>query len=130
MLDMNQQKLNTTFHTHLITISKTAAGFSASEVTGYSPEQVRRAAEALVGAGTIVRFKVTPRRVRYFANEKLAQAYVSGQAPAVRRLAAIGPRSKAQWRPEDPGVITSRTKITIAPPLPKRTYRTNTYTQF
>jgi hypothetical protein len=127
---MNQQKLNTTFQTHLITLSNTSAGFSASEVTGYSPEQVRRAAEALVAAGLIVRFKVTPRRVRYFANDKLARTYVSGQAPATRRLAAIGPRSKAQWRPDEPGVITSRTTITIAPPLPRRTSRTNTYPQF
>ncbi len=53
-----------------------------------------------------------------------------GIAPATRRLAVIGPRSRASWAPEQPGVITSRTKITVAPPLPRRTFRTNTYTQF
>ncbi len=127
---MNNQKLDTTFHTHLEKLAGNAAGFSASEVTGFSPEQVRRAAEAMVKAGRLVRSKVSPRRVRYFTSEKLAQAYKNGLAPATRRLAVIGPRSRAGWAPDQPAVITSRTKITVAPPLPRRTLRTNTFTQF
>lgn len=127
---MNNQKLDTTFHTHLETLAHTPAGFSASEVTGFSPEQVRRAAEAMVKADRIVRSKVSARRIRYFADEKLALAYKNGIAPATRRLAVIGPRSRATWRADEPALITSRTKITVAPPLPRRTLRTNTFTQF
>jgi hypothetical protein len=126
---MNNQKLDNTFHIHLEKLANTAAGFSASEVTGFSPEQVRRAAEAMVKAGRLVRSKVSARRVRYFSNEKLAQTYKNGLAPAISRL-AIGPRSRASWAPDQPAVITARTKITVAPPLPRRTLRTNTYTQF
>ena len=127
---MNSQKLDTTFHIHLEQLADTSAGFSASEVTGFSPEQVRRAAEAMVKEQRLVRHKVSPRRVRYFKNDKLAQAYGNGLASVVTRRAVSGPRSRAAWAPDEPGVITARTKITVAPPLPRRTLRTNTYTQF
>lgn len=127
---MNNLKLDTTFHTQLEIMASTAAGFSASEVTGFSPEQVRRAAEALVKEGRLVRSKITPRRVRYFRDDKLALAYKANAVPAVRQLAALGPRSRATWAADEPAVITPRTKFTVAPPLPKRTLRTNTFTQF
>lgn len=123
-------KLDNTFHTHLLSLADTAAGFSASEVTGFSPEQVRRAAEALTKAGRIVRAKVSPRRVRYFANQRLADAYTASKAHTARPSVAGGSRSKATWRPDEPGLITPRTKIYVAPPLPQRVYRTNTYLQF
>jgi hypothetical protein len=124
------QKLDTNLHTTLVSLSDAASGFSASEVTGYSPEQVRRAANALAADGQIVRSKVTPRSVRYFKTDKLARQYIAGNAVAARPRSAGGPRSKAPWRPEDPAVITARTKIYVAPPLPHRVYRTNTYLQF
>ncbi len=125
-----QKSLNTTLHTKLISLAESSSGFSASEVTGYSPEQVRRAAEALVKANRIVRSAVSPRRIRYFADDKLVRAYMAGRAKPARSLTTIGPRSKAPWRVDEPGLITARTKIYIAPPLPKNVYRTNTYSHF
>ena len=127
---MTKLNIESTFHTNLINLSATAAGFSASDVTGYAPEQVRRAAEVLVKAGKIVRAKVSARRVRYFANDKLAGAYIGGGIPHGRARAVLGPRSKATWSVDEPGLITSRTKIHIAPPLPRQVFRTNTYQQF
>lgn len=127
---MNISNTESTFQTSLINLSATPAGFSASDVTGYAPEQVRRAAEALAKAGKIVRIKISSRRVRYFANDKLAQAYVAGGLSGSRARPVLGARSKATWSPDEPGLITSRTKIHIAPPLPRRVFRTNTYQQF
>jgi hypothetical protein len=127
---MNETKLNTALHTNLLSLADTPAGFSASEVTGYSPEQVRRAAEALVHAGKLVRSAVSPRRIRYFANEQLVQAYATSRPGLTRPQLAGGLRAKASWRGDEPAVITSRTKIYIAPPLPHNVFRTNTYTQF
>ncbi len=127
---MTYAKLNTTFHSNLSKLAATSAGFSASDVTGYSPEQVRRAAEAMAAAGMIVRCKVSPRRVRYFKTDGLARAFLAGKASAVSARPGGGPRVKAPWKPEDPGLITPRTKIYIAPPLPRRVFKTNTYQQF
>ena len=87
---MTNAKLNTTFHANLSTLSETPAGFSASDVTGFSPEQVRRAAEAMAAAGMIVRCKVSPRRVRYFKTDQLARSFLSGKAAAVRTRPAGG----------------------------------------
>lgn len=128
---MANSKLNTTLHTHLLSVSTSAAGFSASDVTGYSPEQVRRAAEAMVHANLIIRWSVSPRRIRYFANEALAKAFTANRtsAAAASRM-TLGTRTKAPWKVEDPGVITPATKIYIAPPLPRRVFRTNTYSLF
>ena len=125
-----QPNLNTALHNTLLSLSETSSGFASSEVTGYSPEQVRRAAEALVKAGRIVRCTVSPRRVRYFANDKLAQACAAGRARMARPSVGTGLRAKALWRPDQPAIITPRTKVFIAPPLPRNVFRTNTYTQF
>ena len=123
---------NTTFHGKLIELASNPSGFAASEVSGYSPEQVRRAAEALAGAGHIVRFRVSARRIRYFSSERLGQAYVNGKAGsatlAARRTSGL--RAKANWGPDDPIRITSKTKIYIAPPLPRNVLRTYTYPKF
>ena len=70
---MKSANLNSTFHIKLIELSASPSGFGASELTGFSPEQVRRAAEALVKAGKIMRAKVSSHRVRYFANDILAK---------------------------------------------------------
>lgn len=122
--------LNTTLHLRLIELAGEASGFSASEITGYGPEKVRSAAEALVKADKIVRFKVSPRRVRYFANETLARAYQAKPARHAVNAVTGGPRFKAGWSPDEPAVITPRTKIYVAPPLPSNVYRTSTYPQF
>lgn len=127
---MNKLATNTVLHTNLINLSESSEGFAVSEVSGYSPEQVRRSAEALVAAGQIVRAKLSARRVRYFANEKLAAAYSSSRTSKSRSQSSGGPRSKAPWRPEDPAIITPQTKIYIAPPPPSDVYRTNTYLKF
>lgn len=128
---MNTDKtLNTILHTKLVSLAETLSGFSASEVTGYSPEQVRRAAEALVRAGRIVRSAVSPRRIRYFANDQLARNFAAGKAKTGRSMSTIGPRTKAPWRADEPGLITPLTKIYVAPPLPRNVFRTNTYSQF
>lgn len=121
--------LNTALHIQLITLSETPAGFSASEITGYSPETVRRAAQALVQSGRLVRATVSPRRVRYFARDEQIREYVAGRARLTpRSLPTL--RSKAQWSADEPARITSRTKITVAAPLPRDVYRTNTFSRY
>ncbi len=129
---MTKQNLHTTLHRKLIELSNAPAGFSASELTGYSPEQVRRAAEALVASGDMIRHKVSARRIRYFANEDLGKRYVATRAVSSVSAAsgAAGSRVKAKWSVDEPGIITSKTKIYIAPPLPNKVYRTNTYAQY
>jgi hypothetical protein len=127
---MNSTRLNTTLHTTLESLAQTPTGFSASEVTGYSPEQVRRAAEALVAADRLFRAKVSPRRVRYFANEKLAQGFMASRPVAAPQRMVAGSRVKAGWSVDEPGLITSRTKITKAPAPPRGVFRTNTYLHF
>jgi len=127
---MTTQKLNTTLHTTLEKVSENAGGFSASEITGYSPEMVRRAAEALVAAERLHRAKVSPRRVRYFATAAMAKKFVDQHAVAPAPRAAVGTRMKARWSADEPAIITPRTRITIAPTPPRGVYRTNTYLQF
>lgn len=122
--------LNSALHNKLVDLSEGPTGFSASELTGFSPEQVRRAAEALVKAGRIVRCKLPPRRVRYFKTEQNARTYAAGQAPRQPARPAGGARSKARWSADEPSRITPRTKIYIAPPAPRNVFRTNTYLQF
>ena len=129
---MINENLNTTLHTKLVALAKTSAGFGASEITGYSAEQVRRAAEMLVKAEAVVRFKVSPRRVRYFASDDIARKYSLGRASSVALAArgVPGSRVKANWAPDEPMRITSKTKIFRAPPLPRNVFRTNTYSKF
>lgn len=123
--------VHTVLHTNLLQLAESADGFAVSEVSGYSPEQVRRAAEALVAAGEIVRAKMSARRVRYFANDKLASAYSDSRVATSRSTqSAGGTRTKAPWKPEDPAIITPNTKIYIAPPPPSDVFRTNTYLKF
>ncbi len=124
---MTSSNLDTAFHKKLSDLSESLAGFSASELTGYAPEQVRRAAEALVKAGRIVRFKVAPRRIRYFASEQAAQNYIASQSRVSQMKPAVISRTKARWKPEDPPVMTAKTKVYVAPPLPRDVLRTNTY---
>ncbi|MDP3083961.1 MAG: hypothetical protein Q8N44_09765 [Rubrivivax sp.] len=127
---MTTKPLSTTLHTTLLRTSENPAGFSASEITGYSPEQVRRAAEALVAAEKLHRTKVTPRRVRYFANAALAGKYASLSASAPTRHVATSQRAKANWSPDQKAIITSRTRITVVPTPHRELFRTNTYLQF
>lgn len=130
MRHMKSNSLQTTLHTTLESLAKTQSGFSASEVTGYSPEQVRRAAEALVAADRLHRSKVSPRRVRYFASAKLAQDYQSSRPVVGAQRPVTGLRAKASWSPDEPGLITAQTKITKAAPPPRGVFRTNTYLQY
>jgi hypothetical protein len=124
--------LNTALHSTLENLADTPTGFSASEVTGYGPEQVRRAAEAMVAAGRLHRAQVSSRRVRYFSSPQRVQAFLSRKpaASATARLAVVSQRAKAAWSPDEPGLITPETKITRAPAPPSGVYRTNTYLQF
>lgn len=129
---MTQLRIDTPIHRKLIDIAACPAGFSASEVTGHAPEHVRRAAEALVKAERLVRHLVSPRRVRYFATLEAAQQYRIGKSPVAGRAGPPGGGSgtKARWSPDEPGRITSKTRIVIAPPPPANVYRTNTYTLY
>jgi hypothetical protein len=123
--------LNTALHQLLENLGNTPAGFSASEVTGYGPEQVRRAAEAMVAASRLHRAQVSSRRVRYFSTPERAQAFLTRKpAPSAARLAVVSQRAKAAWSADEPGLITPETKITRAPSPPSGVYRTNTYLQF
>lgn len=114
-----------------MSLSETPGGFSASEVTGMAPEQVRRAAQALVKAGDLVRVRIGPRSVRYFRSAATAAAYQAAHGKlSPPKPALVGPRSKAAWSVDDPPIITSRTIFTQAAPLPGRVLKTNTYQQF
>lgn len=125
-----EPNLQSALHNKLVSLTEHAAGFSASEITGYSPAQVRRAAEALVAAERIVRYQVGPRRIRYFGSLDQARAFSPARTAAIHVGLAGGPRMRAGWKADEPAIITSRTKITIAPKLPRTVYRTNTYLQF
>ncbi|MEO7245754.1 MAG: hypothetical protein ABIX12_11485 [Rubrivivax sp.] len=122
--------LHTTLHTTLENLGSTPAGFSASEVTGYGPEQVRRAAEALVVAKRLHRAQVSARRVRYFSTIKRLQDFLARKPAALPQRLAVSQRAKAGWSTDEPGLITAQTKITRAPAPPSGVYRTNTYLQF
>lgn len=121
---------NTALHTRLLSLANEPSGFAVSEVSGYSPTQVRAAAEALVKDGRLQRARVTPRRVRYFASVALAQRYRAAPPARAARAPAGGNRFKAQWSPDQEAIITPRTKIVIAPPPPRDVFRTSTYQQF
>ena len=127
---MTNSALNTTLHQILEQEARNAAGFSASDITGYAPEHVRRAAQALVAAGRLHRATVSPRRVRYFATAELADGFTKRPMPTRPQQSVAGTRAKARWSPDEPGVITSATRIIKAPPLPDNVFRTNTYAQF
>jgi hypothetical protein len=127
---MTDSRLNTTLHQTLETLAATPAGFSASDVTGHAPEQVRRAAQALVAAGRLHRATVGTRRVRYFATADGAQAFLKTQPSTAPSRALTSMRSKARWSADEPGIITSKTRITKAPPLPRDVLRTNTFPMY
>ncbi len=127
---MTKKALQTTLHLTLESLAQTPAGFSASEVTGYSPEQVRRAAEALVSDGRLCRANVSARRVRYFVRPAQADAYVRERPRASAQPMVAGSRAKASWSADEPGLITPQTRIIRATPAPRDVYRTNTYQQF
>lgn len=129
-MNTSTPSLNTTLHTRLVSLAAEAAGFSASEITGHSPAQVRTAAEALVKDGQIVRSLVSPRRVRYFINDDLVRNYKVKPSRSRTNAMTGGPRFKAGWSADEPAVITAKTKIYRAPPLPRDVYRTATYPQF
>jgi predicted transcriptional regulator of viral defense system len=129
---MTTDNLNNTTHQKLLECAQSPAGVAVSELTGYSPEQVRRAAEALTKAGKLYRLKLSTRRVRYFANEALAKQHSAAQVTQANRAAhsVSGARNKASWSADEPAIITAQTKIYRAPPLPRNVFRTNTYLQF
>jgi hypothetical protein len=127
---MSKNALQTTLHLTLESLAETPAGFSASEVTGYSPEQVRRAAEALVADGRLCRANVSARRVRYFVRSAQADAYIRERPRATPQPMVAGSRAKAAWSVDEPGLITPQTRIVRATPPPCDVYRTNTYQQF
>jgi hypothetical protein len=123
--------LNTTLHQQLRTLGRAAAGFSSSDVSGFSPEHVYKVAQALVKAGELHRVRMPNRRVRYFADADQAHRAIQAENQgSARRTPTLGTRAKPLWSPDEPGLITSRTKITKAPPLPDNVYRTNTYWRF
>lgn len=127
---MPETRLNTALHQVLETLAKTDAGFSASDVTGHAPEQVRRAAQALVAASRLHRANVGSRRVRYFATAEQAKQFLRRQPSTAPSRAQLGVRSKARWSVDEPGLITAKTRITKAPPLPRDVLRTNTYPMY
>jgi hypothetical protein len=127
---MTDPRLNSVLHQRLEALAQTDAGFSVSDVTGHAPEPVRRAAQALVAAGRLVRAQLGGRRVRYFASAAQARRFVQQQPSTSPVRALAGPRAKAAWSPDEPGLITPQTRIVKAPPLPRNVLRTNTYPMY
>jgi hypothetical protein len=127
---MTNSALHTALHQILDQEARKDAGFSASDITGYAPEHVRRAAQAMVAAGLLYRATVSPRRVRYFATAEMADQFKQRPTPTRPQQPVAGTRAKARWTADEPGIITAATRITKAPPLPNNVFRTNTYAQF
>ena len=117
-------------HEKLVSMAGSPSGFGVSELTGFSPEQVRRAAETLVKSGRLVRARVSPRRIRYFRDDDLARRYGAGRVAKQGAQASRNPSARAAWRAGEPAIITPKTRIYVAPPQPRDVYRTNTYPQF
>lgn len=127
---MSNASVNTVLRQRLLVLSKGNAGFSVSEVSGFTSKQVGPLAEELVREGTLHRTKVSHKVVRYFATEALASAFASGQlAKPAKASATMSPRTKATWPKDAPMNITADTKITVAPAPPTGIYRTNTHSR-
>jgi hypothetical protein len=68
--------------------------------------------------------------VRYFSTERQAKDYIARRPATTQPRMAAGSRQKATWSADEPGIITSQTKIIKAPAPPRGVYRTNTYLHF
>ncbi len=113
----------------LSALARNKVGFSTSEVSGFTSNQVAPAANALVAAGKLHRAKLSAKVVRYFSTEALAKAYVTGHVKHAAATTSSTPRTRATWPKDAPMNITANTKITIAPPPPSGYFRTNTHSK-
>ena len=121
--------------THVQRLASRPDGVCVAEVTGFSATQIRAAIWHLTQAGALHRARLAHKVVRYFTDAQRAAEYerLHRRAPA-SPATTMGQRnnpthkSMRAWWPEDaPMVITEKTKITRAKPLPQPT-RTNTHT--
>lgn len=128
-----------TLRMHCLRLAGREHGLATSEVTGYSATQVRAAVWHLKNDGVLFAARLSHKVVRYFDSQKKAHAYErhhgtgSGAASQAdgRKLSMAPKASQRAWWPADaPAVITSKTKITIAPPPPDWTTRSNTHSRW
>ena len=127
-----------TLRMHCLRLAGREHGLATSEVTGYSATQVRQAVWHLKNDGLIFSAKLSHQVVRYFSDEARAKAYQAkhgkpGAATqaAGRKLSLPPKASQRAWWPKDAEpVITEKTKITVAPPPPEWSTRSNTHSRW
>jgi len=107
-------------------------GTTVGEVAGAAQIERKAAdgiARQLIRRGDVVSVTISPREVRYFTSQQLADAYTTSlrTAPATRAAPTVRvpPTRGPAHLPGEP-LITAATKFTIAP-LPRPTSRSNTY---
>lgn len=102
-------------------------GVSLSEISGTPARAAREVAASLVRSGELVSAK-HGRSPRLFVSQEAADAWNGESGDIAPTSFRISRRTVAVERGEP--VITAKTKFTIAPPMPERPPRTNTYSQF
>jgi len=112
----------------LQTLAKGASGFSAADVSGYSPGMLWNTLNAMCEAGELHKAKVSHKCVRYFGNKGLADKFMQSQRQSTAKAHA-SPRARASWPADAVPIITSDTRVTIAPTPPRALY-SNTHARY
>jgi hypothetical protein len=108
-------------------------GTTVGEVAGAAQIE-RKAADGIARQLTrrrdVVSVTISPREVRYFCTQDLADAYAASLRSAAATKATptvrVPPRIGPAHLPGEP-LITEHTKFTLAAPPPRQAYRSNTY---
>jgi hypothetical protein len=102
-------------------------GMGTGDIPGKSKAAVGTRAWDLFRTGLIYRRVLGYRNTRYYATQEAADA----ATPLVKAAnpTKVPLKLRPGWGPNDPAVITSNTKVTIAP-APVRSLRTNTHQVF
>lgn len=125
---------------HVRDLAARPGGVSYAEVTGFATSQVSSALWRLKTDGEVFAAKISHRNVSYFADPIAAKRYEAEHREKGDRngtpmsytgqhIGHAGKHQRAWWPADAPAVITSSTKITIAPPPPTPT-KSNTYTEW
>lgn len=121
---------------HVLMLASRPCGVSVAEVSGFTAEAVSMALYRLRKIGKVHAARLSHKKVRYFIEADVAQDYEKAHkrismdaAPTNhtgRMINMSGKHQRAWWPPDAPMVITEKTRITVAQPLPQPT-RTNTH---
>ena len=125
---------------HVLMLAGRPCGVAVSEISGFTAEASSMALYRLRKIGKVYAARISHRRVRYFTDATVAAAYEkahksggsdAGPANHTGRMVTMNAKHQRAWWPADAEpVITSETKITIAPPPPEWSTRTNTHSRW